>query len=81
MLRARGASRMPPDRPLPEADMRLVERWILDGAPRYIGGPPMPVPPVPDAGAGTPVPDAGTGRRAMAGWRRGRGDGGCCCWA
>jgi hypothetical protein len=32
MLRARGARRMPPDRPLPEADIRLVERWILAGA-------------------------------------------------
>jgi hypothetical protein len=32
MLRARGAKRMPPDRPLPEADLRLVERWILAGA-------------------------------------------------
>ena len=32
MLRARGAPRMPPDRPLPEADIRLVERWILAGA-------------------------------------------------
>ena len=34
MLRARGASRMPPDRPLPEADIALVERWILNGATR-----------------------------------------------
>jgi hypothetical protein len=32
MLRARGAARMPPDRPLPEVDIRLVERWILNGA-------------------------------------------------
>jgi hypothetical protein len=32
MLRARNAPRMPPDRPLPEADIQLVERWILDGA-------------------------------------------------
>lgn len=32
MLRARGADRMPPDRPLDEADIRLVERWIRDGA-------------------------------------------------
>lgn len=32
MLRARAAPRMPPDRPLPEADIRLVERWILNGA-------------------------------------------------
>jgi hypothetical protein len=32
MLRARGAARMPPDRPLPEVDIRLIERWILNGA-------------------------------------------------
>jgi hypothetical protein len=32
MLRAQDASRMPPDRPLPEADIQLVERWILNGA-------------------------------------------------
>ena len=32
MLRARGAARMPPDRPLPEVDIRLVERWISNGA-------------------------------------------------
>jgi hypothetical protein len=31
-LRARGALRMPPDRPLNEADIRLIEQWILDGA-------------------------------------------------
>jgi hypothetical protein len=32
MLRARGTERMPPDRPLAEADIALVERWILMGA-------------------------------------------------
>jgi hypothetical protein len=32
VLRARNAPRMPPDRPLVEADIRLVERWILNGA-------------------------------------------------
>jgi hypothetical protein len=32
MLRARDAPRMPPDRPLPELDIELVERWILNGA-------------------------------------------------
>jgi hypothetical protein len=32
MLRGDGARRMPPDRPLAEADIRLIERWILDGA-------------------------------------------------
>ena len=34
MLRARDAPRMPPDRPLPEVDIELVERWILNGACR-----------------------------------------------
>jgi hypothetical protein len=34
MLKARGTWRMPPDRPLPEADIDLVERWILTGAPK-----------------------------------------------
>jgi hypothetical protein len=43
LLRANGAARMPPDRPLPEADIRLIERWILDGA-RFK---PLPI----DAGA------------------------------
>jgi len=37
MLRARDASRMPPDRPLPEADIELVEQWILNGARRHPG--------------------------------------------
>jgi hypothetical protein len=32
MLRGDGANRMPPDRPLAEADVRLIERWILGGA-------------------------------------------------
>jgi hypothetical protein len=32
MLRASGARRMPPDRPLAEADIVLVEQWILNGA-------------------------------------------------
>lgn len=32
MLRADGVDRMPPDRPLAEADIRLIERWILAGA-------------------------------------------------
>ena len=34
VLRGRGAPRMPPDRPLDEADIRLIEQWILDGAKR-----------------------------------------------
>ncbi len=37
MLRARNAPRMPPDRPLPEPDIELIERWILDGACRSPG--------------------------------------------
>jgi hypothetical protein len=32
MMRAFGAARMPPDRPLAEADIALVEEWILLGA-------------------------------------------------
>jgi hypothetical protein len=32
VLRARGAPRMPPDRPLIEDDIRLIERWIYNGA-------------------------------------------------
>jgi hypothetical protein len=32
MMRAEGSWRMPPDRPLAEADIRLIERWILNGA-------------------------------------------------
>lgn len=35
VLRARDAPRMPPDRPLPEPDIELVERWILNGAFEY----------------------------------------------
>jgi hypothetical protein len=37
MLRARGAQRMPPDRPLAEADIALIERWILAGARKSTG--------------------------------------------
>lgn len=40
MLRARAAPRMPPDRPLPEADIQLIETWILDGARETPGGAP-----------------------------------------
>jgi hypothetical protein len=32
MLRADGAERMPPDRPMAESDIQLIERWILNGA-------------------------------------------------
>lgn len=32
LLRAAETRRMPPDRPLAEADIVLIERWILNGA-------------------------------------------------
>jgi hypothetical protein len=32
LLRGQDTWRMPPDLPLPEADIELIERWILDGA-------------------------------------------------
>jgi hypothetical protein len=32
MLRADGARRMPPDRPLAGADVALIEQWIIEGA-------------------------------------------------
>jgi hypothetical protein len=40
MLRARNAPRMPPDRPMPEADILLVEEWILNGARQHASAPP-----------------------------------------
>jgi hypothetical protein len=40
VLKARNAIRMPPDRPLPAADVALVERWILEGARETVDGPP-----------------------------------------
>jgi len=69
MLRARAAPRMPPDRPLSEADIRLVERWILDGAPRTFDPNSTPPPaPVGDGGSDdAPVSDASTGDGADAG--------------
>ena len=52
MMRGRNAARMPPDRPLTEASIELVERWIRNGAP-YDGDQP-----VVDAGAAErpPIP-------------------------
>jgi hypothetical protein len=35
VLRGIGTRRMPPDRPLPEADIALVERWIARGARKH----------------------------------------------
>jgi len=57
LLRAQDAPRMPPDRPLPEGDIQLVERWILGGASRTAGGPP----------AGWEMVDAGAGGVGGAG--------------
>ena len=65
MLRARNAPRMPPDRPLPEADIELVERWILNGASEYASGPAR------SDGAGN---DAADVRRPDAADARGPGD-------
>jgi hypothetical protein len=39
ILRNRTPPRMPPDRPLFEADIKLIEDWILLGAPRHRNGP------------------------------------------
>jgi hypothetical protein len=61
MLRARGASRMPPDRPLPEVDIRLVESWILDGARKTVDGPPAPT----ARRDGGTIVEAGTGDSGM----------------
>ena len=64
MLRARDAPRMPPDRPLPEADIELVERWILNGAFEYPGG--LPFTDASVAGSDAKRSDAGSsdGKRA-----------------
>ena len=34
ILRTSGESRMPVDGPLPDADIALIEQWIIAGAPR-----------------------------------------------
>ncbi len=66
MLRADGAPRMPPDRPLPEADIALIERWILNGARRHLE----------DTGRDAAVPLDGGGDRAGDGAGDGAGEGG-----
>jgi hypothetical protein len=60
VLRAANAPRMPPNRPLAEGDIELVERWILDGAARVVGGPPAGSPMTADAGADGAAGGAGT---------------------
>jgi hypothetical protein len=67
VLRARDAPRMPPDRPLAEGDIDLVERWILGGAARTVGGPPAGAPTTVDASADAPVVDGALDSAAGAG--------------
>lgn len=71
-LRAQGAPRMPPDRPLAEGDIELVERWILGGAPKVAGGPPAGSAPM-DAG---PPSDGGLGGAGGTTGAAGAGGGG-----
>jgi hypothetical protein len=40
VLRGRDAPIMPPNRPLDEADIELIETWILNGAPQHTQRPP-----------------------------------------
>ncbi len=61
MLRARDAPRMPPDRPLTEPDIELVERWILNGALEYPHGQ------GPDAAGPSTLQDGGGHDSASAG--------------
>jgi len=85
VLRAQGSPRMPPDRPLAEGDIELVERWILRGAPKVAGGPPAGSAPM-DAASGPPADGGvggaggagagGTGGGAGAGGSRGAGGAG-----
>src|SRR5205085_12183531 len=49
MMRGRNAARMTPDRPLTEASIALVERWIRNGAPYGEGAGPIS-----DAGPAAP---------------------------
>jgi hypothetical protein len=63
VLRGRNAPRMPPDRPLDEADIKLVEDWILNGARKDDGAPVDGSPP--DGGV-TSDADAGVATDADA---------------
>jgi hypothetical protein len=58
LLRARDAPRMPPDRPLDEADIELIENWILAGAKRHGGDSAPPADASADAPAATDAADA-----------------------
>lgn len=66
ILRNRTPPRMPPDRPLFEADVKLIEDWILIGAPRHRNGPAAQ--PLGDAGA-----DGATGDGSATDARTGEG--------
>jgi hypothetical protein len=55
VLRAQNAPRMPPNRPLAESDVALVERWILSGALPAAGA-------TRDAGSGDAAGDAASDR-------------------
>jgi hypothetical protein len=58
VLRGRDAPLMPPDRPLDEADIRLIEQWILNGAHNTPGAGP------PDGGSTQPIDGAADGADA-----------------
>lgn len=75
LLRQRTPPRMPPDRPLLEADIRLIEGWILLGAPEHAG---TPAAANADAGAADGPSDAGsdTQPREAGTAADGRADGG-----
>ena len=55
MMKARGAQRMPPDRPMSQSDIALIEQWILDGARK------KPSDPDPCKINAVPAPMAGAG--------------------
>ena len=75
VLRAEDAPRMPPDRPLAEGDIELVERWILNGAPKVAGGPPAGNSAPMDAAPEAPT-DGGAGGAAGGGGAGGGAAGG-----
>jgi hypothetical protein len=66
MLRARNAPRMPPDRPLPESDIRLVETWILNGATKSSNPAPAMDAPTDAATADASSPSDGAGEAAAS---------------
>jgi hypothetical protein len=51
---------MPPDRPLDEADVELIEQWILDGALKVGPGKPRKQPTTPISDGGVDAHDAAT---------------------